>query len=300
MTVTVNGAEIFYTMHGNGPPCLVPSAMGTAPYERQMAPQLLDHLTMVYVDLRGGGRSTGSAADLTFDRVAEDVDAVRADLGVDRVAVLGHSILGMLALECGRRRPERVSHVITVGTPPSGDMATLSARSAAFFEAEADDERKQRMRDNLAALPHEPSMEQIMLAQTPMRFHDAGVDAAPLFAGAVPRPELLMHIMGTLAPEWTIAADPGSLTVPVLLTHGRSDYTVPHGLWDGIPATLPNATFACSRQAATSRSTRSPSGSPLRSPSGCRARARPDAHQFGPVQEHTADDDGGNTTRVRY
>ena len=144
MTVTVNGAEIFYTMHGNGPPCLVPSAMGTAPYERQMAPQLLDHLTMVYVDLRGGGRSTGSAADLTFDRVAEDVDAVRADLGVDRVAVLGHSILGMLALECGRRRPERVSHVITVGTPPSGDMATLSARSAAFFEAEADDERKQR------------------------------------------------------------------------------------------------------------------------------------------------------------
>ena len=34
-----------------------------------------------------------------------------------------------------------------------------------------------------------------------------------------------MHIMGTLAPEWTIAADPGSLTVPVLLTHGRSDYT---------------------------------------------------------------------------
>ena len=243
MTATVNGVELFYTMHGTGPACLVPSAMGTAPYERQMPPRLLDHLTMVYVDLRGGGRSTGSAADLTFDRVAEDIDAVRADLGVDRVAVLGHSILGMLALECGRRRPERVSHVITVGTPPSGDMATLSARSAAFFEAEADDERKRRMRDNLAALPPAPSMGQIMLAQTPMRFHDAGMDAAPLFAGAVSRPELLMHIMGTLAPEWTIAADPGSLTVPVLLTHGRSDYTVPHRLWDGIPATLPNATF---------------------------------------------------------
>ena len=243
MTATVNGVELFYTMHGTGPACLVPSAMGTAPYERQMPPRLLDHLTMVYVDLRGGGRSTGSAADLTFDRVAEDIDAVRADLGVDRVAVLGHSILGMLALECGRRRPERVSHVITVGTPPSGDMATLSARGAAFFEAEADDERKRRMRDNLAALPPAPSMGQIMLAQTPMRFHDAGMDAAPLFAGAVSRPELLMHIMGTLAPEWTIAADPGSLTVPVLLTHGRSDYTVPHRLWDGIPATLPNATF---------------------------------------------------------
>ena len=61
MTVTVNGVELFYTMHGTGPACLVPSAMGTAPYERQMPPRLLDHLTMVYVDLRGGGRSTGRA-----------------------------------------------------------------------------------------------------------------------------------------------------------------------------------------------------------------------------------------------
>ena len=33
------------------------------------------------------------------------------------------------------------------------------------------------------------------------------------------------------------------MTVPVLLAHGRSDYTVPHRLCDGIPAMLPNATF---------------------------------------------------------
>ena len=242
MTVTVDGAELYCTVHGSGPVCLVPSAIGTAPYERQMAPQLSDHLTMVCVDLRGGGRSTGRAADLTFDRFTEDVDAIRGALGVDRVALLGHSILGILALECGRRLPDRVSHVVTVGTPPHGDMNALGARSAAFFEADADDHRKQRMRDNLAALPPDPSPGQILLAQTPMRFHDPTVDAAPLFTDAVSRPELLMHLAGTLAADWTITADPGSLTVPILLTHGRSDYTVPH-LWAGIPATLPDATF---------------------------------------------------------
>ena len=243
MTVSVDGAELYGTVHGSGPACLVLSAIGTAPYERQMAPPLLDHLTMVYVDLRGGGRSTGRASDLTFDRVAEDVDAIRGVLGVDRIAVLGHSILGMLALECARRLPERVSHVITVGTPPYGDMNALGARSATFFEAEADDARKRRLRDNLAALPPDPAPGLTLLAQTPMRFHDPTVEAAPLFAGAVSRPELLMHIMGTLAPKWSITADPASLKVPVLLTHGRSDYTVPHGLWDGIPAMLPDATF---------------------------------------------------------
>ncbi|MCY3844117.1 MAG: alpha/beta hydrolase [Acidobacteria bacterium] len=243
MTVTVDGAELYCSVHGSGPVCLVPSAIGTAPYERQMAPQLADHLTMVFFDLRGGGRSTGRAADLTFDRFAEDVDAIRGALGVDRVALLGHSILGMLVLECGRRLPDRVSHVVTVGTPPHGDMSALGARSTAFFEADADDERRQRMRGNLAALPPDPSPGQILLAQTPMRFHDPTMDAAPLFAGAVSRPELLMHLSVTLAAEWTITADPGSLTVPILLTHGRSDYTVPHTLWAGIPATLPDATF---------------------------------------------------------
>lgn len=243
MTVTVDGGELHCAVRGNGPACLVLSAIGTAPYERQMAPQLRDRLTLVYVDLRGGGRSTGRAADLTFDRAAEDVDAIRAALGVDRVALLGHSILGMLALECGRRLPERVSHVILVGTPPHGDMRALGARSAAFFEAHADEARQRRLQENLAALPPEPSPGQALLAQTPMRFHDPTVDAAPLFAGAISRPELLMHIMGTLAPGWTVTADPASLTVPVLLTHGRSDYTVPHELWDGIPESLPDAIY---------------------------------------------------------
>jgi len=243
MQVSVDGAELHCTVQGRGPACLVPSAIGTAPYERQMARGLLDHLTMVYVDLRGGGRSTGRATDLTFDVVAADVDAIRAALGVERVILLGHSILGLLALECARRLPAAVSHVVTVGTPPYGDMDAVSARSAAMFEAEADSARTQRLRHNLAALPPDASAAQTLLAQTPMRFCDPTVDAAPHFEGAVSRPELVMHIIGTLAAGWTVTADLESLTVPVLITHGRWDYTVPHTMWDGIPNALPDATF---------------------------------------------------------
>jgi CheY-like chemotaxis protein len=72
---------------------------------------------------------------------------------VERVAVLGHSILGMLAIEYGRRRPASVSHVIAVGTPPRGDMVRLVAEGRAFFEANASEERKRLLRENLAALP---------------------------------------------------------------------------------------------------------------------------------------------------
>ena len=274
MTISVEGAELYCSVHGSGPVCLVPSAIGTAPYERQMAPRLSDHLTMVYVDLRGGGRSTGRAADLTFDRFAADVDGIRAALGVDRVALLGHSILGMLALECGRRRPDRVSHVVTVGTPPHGDMNALGARSAAFFEADADDDRKRRMRDNLAALPPEPSPGEFLLAQTPMRFHDPTIDAAPLFAGAVPRPELLMHISGTLAPR-----GPSPPTPPpwrCLCSSPTAARTTPCPTTCGTASRPPCPTppSTCSRPAGTSRSSRSPSGSPPSSPNGWPAALR--------------------------
>ena len=84
-----------------------------------MPEALDDHLQLVFVDLRGGGKSTGNAEDLTFDLLADDLDAVRRALGVERVAVFGHSILGVLAIEYARRRPAHVSHVIAVGTPPS-------------------------------------------------------------------------------------------------------------------------------------------------------------------------------------
>ncbi len=99
------------------------------------------------------------------------------------------------------------------------------------------------LRDNLAQLPPGASPGQAMFAQTPMRFFDPRCDAAPLFEGAEPKPALLQHLLGPLTAGWDVTIGAGSLGVPILLTHGRYDYVVPHGLWDGIAETLPNATF---------------------------------------------------------
>lgn len=243
MSVSVNGAELFYSTRGQGPACLVLSAIGTRPYERQMPSELSDRLQLVFVDLRGGGKSTGDPADLSFDVLAEDLEAIRAGLGVEKVAVLGHSILGMLAIEVGRRCPKTVSHVITVGTPPRGDMAWAAAQAGAFFEQDASEERKRVLRDNMAKLPADAAPGQSLFAQTPMRFFDPRFDAAPLFEGSEYRPELLQQIMGTLAPSWDVTADSGSLSTPIFLAHGRYDYVVPYSLWDGIREQLPNARF---------------------------------------------------------
>jgi proline iminopeptidase len=201
-----------------------------------MPSRLSDGLTLVFVDVRGGGRSTGEAAGLTFDVLARDLEAVRADLGVDRVAVLGHSIV----IEYGRRCPDAVSHVIAVGTPPSGDMQRLSVKAAPFFEQDASAERKQVLQDNFGRLSSDASFHERFLAQTPMRFFDPHLDAEPLYAGSEYRPALVEHVTRALVASWDVTVDTASLRVPTFLALGRFDYVVPYVLWDEI--VLPNLT----------------------------------------------------------
>lgn len=242
MIVEAAGADLQCTTRGRGPVCLVLTTIGTKPYERQLPAALDDRFTLVFVDVRGSGRSTGAATDLTFDLLVADLEAVRVALGAPRVAVIGHSICGMLAVEYARRRPETVSHAIVVGTPPRGDMAALLAASTAFFQERASAERKRALQEKMAGLPPGATPAEGMYAQTPMRFFDPLYDPRPLFAGAETRPEVLRHLLGTLAPGWDVTAgDP--LRVPTLLAHGRHDYTVPHVLWDGVLPLLPTATM---------------------------------------------------------
>lgn len=243
MRIAVEGAELYCSTAGTGPACLFLTGIGTRPYEVQTRRALTDRFRLVYVDLRGSGLSTGEATDLSFGVLAADLEAVRRDLGLHRIAVLGHSILGLLAIEYGRRCPDSVSHVIAVGTPPTGDMALVAARASAFFEEDASQDRKEVLRDNLTRLPSHASLMQTVLAQTPQRFFDPRFDAAALFAEAVLRPQLLRHVMGTLAPTRHVTDGSSSMRVPIYIAHGRYDYVVPHVLWDGIAAKLPTATF---------------------------------------------------------
>jgi len=243
MVVTVDGAELFYSTRGTGVPCIVPCIIGTKPNEVMTPSPLTDFFQFVYVDLRGGGKSTGDPSTLTFDVMAADMEAVRKALGFERVAVLGYSVLGVLALEYGRRCPNTVSHVIMAGTPPSGDIPKLVQASTAFFEADGSEERKTILRENYAKLPPGTPPTHAVFAQTPMRFFDPRFNAMPLFAESEFKPKLFEHVLGPLTAQWDVTADMNSLQVPILLAHGRYDYVSPYTMWDGIVDRLPGATM---------------------------------------------------------
>jgi proline iminopeptidase len=244
MVVSVNGAELFYSTRGTGIPCIVPCILGTKPYVRMTPAPLPDHFQFIYVDVRGGGKSTGNPADLTFDVLADDLEAVRRAVGVERVAVLGYSILGVLAIEYSRRCPGSVSHVIAAGTPPTGDVQQMVKASTAFFEADGSEERKAILKENYAKLPPGTSPEQAaVFAQTPMRFFDPRFNAFSLLAEAEFNPQLFEHILGSLTSNWDVTIGREQLRVPILVAHGRYDYAIPYTMWNGITETLPDATL---------------------------------------------------------
>ena len=112
-----------------------------------------------------------------------------------------------------------------------------------FFEENVTEERREALRENLTNLPEGAPETEAFFAQTPVRFFDPRYDARPLFEGAEHRPELLKHLMWVLSPRWDVGAAPETLRVPLLLTHGRHDFTVPWVLWEGLPERFPNATF---------------------------------------------------------
>ena len=75
-------------------------------FKVQLGPWLAERAQVVYLDLRGGGRSdTGPADDLRIDRWAEDVEAVCETLQIERPIVLGLGFGAVVALRYASLHP---------------------------------------------------------------------------------------------------------------------------------------------------------------------------------------------------
>ena len=49
---------------------------------------------------------------------ADDLEALRAELGIEKWAVFGHSVHAQIALAYASRYPERTSHLVLIGGVP--------------------------------------------------------------------------------------------------------------------------------------------------------------------------------------
>jgi proline iminopeptidase len=123
-TTEINGARLFYTTVGSGDPCLTMHG-GLGLDHTHLHPwldPLGDRLRLVFYDHRGNGRSERTALEtLTFEQFSADAEALRQQLGLGKVVLLGHSNGGFIALDYALRYPESISRLILISTAPAVD-----------------------------------------------------------------------------------------------------------------------------------------------------------------------------------
>lgn len=253
MYAAVGRTNIFYTVTGAGLPCLVPSLAGTPIYERTFTPALEGTLQLIFSELRANRTAVGDVTALTLGTLVEDMDGLRQALGLERVAVLGHSGHSILAFAYAAFFPERISRVIIVGGMPAFSP-TLHEQTASYWDVVASPERKQFLAVNQAPLTDEllgrltPSQRLTVTyaADGPRYFFDPTYDCTPLWAGHENfSPELYQRFWGAGGQFATFDPDAGfpQIAAPVFIAHGVFDFSVPPTVWTGIKERLPSQTY---------------------------------------------------------
>jgi pimeloyl-ACP methyl ester carboxylesterase len=127
--VHVNGTVLFFDVEGpqlalEGPwvrerptLLLLPTGPGVdhSLYREHMGPSLAESAQVVYLDLRGAGRSDWSSPEhWNLDTWVADVAALCEALELSRPVVLGTGLGGVVALLLAARRPELVGRLVLV------------------------------------------------------------------------------------------------------------------------------------------------------------------------------------------
>lgn len=111
-TTTINGIEIYFERHGESgePLVLVHGYTGDITDWRHQLPAFSPTHRVLIFDLRGHGRSQASAdrASYSVEQMADDTEALVAEVGFDRYHLLGHSMGGAIVQEIALRSPARL------------------------------------------------------------------------------------------------------------------------------------------------------------------------------------------------
>ncbi|MGB7296325.1 MAG: alpha/beta hydrolase [Candidatus Aminicenantales bacterium] len=244
--VSVEGAELHYIIEGNGIPWL---GLGHSESQRRiLSPQLRNYFRFVFVDLRHDARSSSSLeiAKITLDTYLDDVDKVRSTLGLDKVAVFGHSHHAFIAMEYARKYPANTSHLIITGCKPRGAWG----EGDEFWETDASDERKMVFNENWKNIPRDrrnqmsPKERQVTtyVTMTPKLLFDPRGDLSSIVNAFDNDRAVFLHYQTSVLKDYDIMEGP-AISTPVFLALGRYDYISPYLLWDDRKDVLLNLSY---------------------------------------------------------
>ena len=136
-----DGTRLAYTEVGSGPRLVcLPGGPGRASAYLEDLGGLSGTRTLVLLDTRATGHSEVPAdpSTLRFDRLADDVEALREHLGEEQLDLLGHSAGCLVAQAYAAAHPERVRSLVLV-TPSDRLQGGSREDVAAIRESRSDE-----------------------------------------------------------------------------------------------------------------------------------------------------------------
>ena len=113
----VDGVELYYEVHGDGPPLIMLHG-GVTPSEIFGAPlaEMAKAHKVVAFHFQGHGLSKESSRPWSFEVFADDVAALMDHLGIKQANVMGYSSGALVALQTAIRHPQLVDKLIVIST----------------------------------------------------------------------------------------------------------------------------------------------------------------------------------------
>ena len=117
-TVRANGQDLYYELHGEGPPLVLVMGIGydSSLWTLAQVPVLSTQFQVILVDNRDAGRSSKARHPYTIADMADDLAGLLDALGIQRTHLLGLSMGGMIALEFALRHGDRLDRLVLTGT----------------------------------------------------------------------------------------------------------------------------------------------------------------------------------------
>lgn len=116
-TVHTNGQQLFYEMHGDGPPLVLVMGIGydSSLWALHQVPVLSTRFRVVLTDNRGVGRSSRPDHPYTIADMADDVAGLLDELDIHRTHLLGLSMGSMIGMEFALRHADRLDRLVLSG-----------------------------------------------------------------------------------------------------------------------------------------------------------------------------------------
>jgi proline iminopeptidase len=256
MRISLNGTQIYFDVDGSGleitngqltrRPTLI--ALHGGPgfdhgYLRPGLAPLRDHAQLIYMDLRGQGRSARPPIEsCTLEQWADDVAALCETLEIVRPVVFGHSAGGFVAMHLAIRHPGLVGGLILCDSSPTlapiedeGPPApTLASRAGPDVLAVAGPVFSGAITpDSLAIFT-----EKVMPFYAGPSHMDVPKRITSLSSANI---DIMRYFFNKLAASYNVVEQLPSITAPTLVMVGEHDWVTPPRASRAITRGIPNA-----------------------------------------------------------